>query len=175
MIGMRMDIDRKELDQLLGAFQISKQAAKRAAERAVRKAAKWTGGQAAKVTGAELKLQQRLIRQRLRTFRKGDGTEQKIWLGLNAIAVRRLGQARRTQRGVQVGRHFFEKAFVIDKFGGGIYRRKTADRFPLSLVKLEIDEAGERAIRAVAARAEERLLTLLRQEWNFELSRVGKK
>lgn len=174
-LDLRLDVDQAELDRLLGAFQVSKQAAKRAADRAVRQAARWTGGQAVKVVGAELKLQQRLIRQRLRTFRKGDGAEQKVWLGLNAVAARRLGQARQTARGVQVGRHFFDKAFVIRKFGGGIYRRKTVDRFPLSLVKIEIDEAGERAIRSVAARAEERLLTLLRQELNFELSRLGKR
>jgi hypothetical protein len=172
---MRMDIDRKELDLLLGAFQISKQVAKRAAERAVRKAAKWTGGQAAKVTGAELRVQQRFIRQRLRLFRKGDGAEQKIWLGLNAVAVQRLGLARQGPRGVRIGQHFFDKAFIIKKYGGGVYTRPSSDRFPISSVKLEIDEAGERAIRAVAARAEERLLTLLRQELNFELSRIGKR
>ncbi len=175
MISMQMGIDRKELDQLLGAFQISKRAAKRAAERAVRKAAKWTGGQAAKVTGAELRVQQRFIRQRLRLFRKGDGTEQKIWLGLNSVAAARLGQARQGPRGVRIGQHFFDKAFIIKKYGGGIYTRPSADRFPISLVKVEIDEAGARAIRAVAARAEERLLTLLRQELNFELSRSGKR
>lgn len=173
-LNLRMDIDPRELEQLLGAFQISKPAVKRAAARAVRKAAKWTAGQASKIVGAELRLQQRLIRKRLVLFRKSDGMEQKIWLGLNAIAARRLGQARQTARGVTVGRHSFDRAFIIDRFGGGIYRRKTVDRVPLTLVKVEIDEAGERAIRDVAARAEDRLLTLLRQELNFELSRLNK-
>lgn len=174
MISMRMDINRKELDQLLGAYQISRKATQRAAERAVRKAAKWAGGQAAKITGAELRLQQRLIRQRLRLFRTDNGAEQKVWLGLNAVAVRRLGIARQTGRGVRVGRHFFDKAFVIKKYGGGVYERDSSARFPINLVRLEIDEAGARAMREVADRAETRLLDLLRQELNFELSRVGK-
>lgn len=169
---LNIALDPREIERLQGMLQLSKEACRRAAKRAVRKAAKWTEGQAARATSNELKLAQRVIRSRLRLYEKGDGLTQKIYLGLNALAAHRLGIPKRQGSGTRVGQHFFEGAFPIARYGGGVYRRQGADRFPLELVKLEISEVGARALRSAAIRAEDRLLTLMRQELNYEFERA---
>lgn len=175
MINVNTEIPRSELERLIGMFQLSKEACRRAARRAVRKTAKWTEGQAARTMSAQLRIQQKLIRARLRTYSKGEGLDQKIWIGLNSLAARRLGIPKRRGTGTQVGRHFFEGAFPIQKYGGGVYRRTSQRRFPLELAKVEIDEVGALALREAARRADERLMTIMRQELNYEFSKVLKK
>ncbi|CAM5288921.1 phage tail protein [Eoetvoesiella caeni] len=175
MIDLSMKIPPGELERLTGMFQLSKEACRRAARRAVRKTAKWTEGQAARSMSAQLRVQQKIIRQRLRTYMKGDGLDQKVWLGLNSLAARRLGVPKRRGSGTQVGRHFFDGAFAIQKYGGGVYRRTGQGRFPLELAKMEIDEAGAAALREAANKAEARLMEIMRQELRYEFSKVLKK
>ncbi|NYT62366.1 phage tail protein [Alcaligenaceae bacterium] len=175
MMDLAIKIPREDLERLMGMFQISKEACRRAARRAVRKTAKWTEGQAARTMSAQLRVQQKIIRQRLRMYMKGDGLDQKVWLGLNSLAVRRLGIPRRRGTGTQVGRHFFEGAFPIQKYGGGVYRRAGQGRFPLELAKMEIDDAGATALREAANKAEARLMEIMRQELRYELSKVLEK
>ena len=175
MMDLSMKIPPGELERLAGMFQLSKEACRRAARRAVRKTAKWTEGQAARSMSAQLRIQQKIIRQRLRIYTKGDGLDQKIWLGLNSLAARRLGMPRRRGVGTQVGSHFFEGAFSIQKYGGGVYRRTGKGRFPLELAKIEIDDAGAASLVNAAKKAEARLMEIMRQELRYEFSKVLKK
>ncbi|CAM3793987.1 phage tail protein [Castellaniella denitrificans] len=175
MIDFTAEFSREDLDRLLGMFQISKEACRRAARRAVRKTAKWTEGQAARTMSAQLRIQQKIIRQRLRTYTKGSGLDQKVWLGLNSLAARRLGIPKRRGSGTQVGRHFFEGAFPIQRYGGGVYRRTGPGRFPLELAKMEIDEVGADALREAVRKTEARLLEIMRQELRYEFSKALKK
>ncbi|WP_322999963.1 phage tail protein [Castellaniella sp.] len=175
MIDLSAGIPRGELERLMGMFQLSKEACRRAARRAVRKTAKWTEGQAARTMSAQLRIQQKIIRQRLRTYTKGSGLDQKVWLGLNSLAARRLGMPKRRSSGTQVGRHFFEGAFPINRYGGGVYRRTGKSRFPLELAKMEIDDVGAAALRAAAIKTEARLMEIMRQELRYEFSKVLKK
>ncbi|OYW89270.1 MAG: hypothetical protein B7Z23_12095 [Pseudomonadales bacterium 32-61-5] len=172
MIDMQVTLSQSDLDRMVRSLGLLPEALQRAARRAVRKTAKWTETTAARAMSADLKVQQKIIRARLRTYARGTGLEQKVWLGLNALAANRLGVPRRKGSGTQVGRHFLDGAFPIKRFGNGVYRRTGADRFPLELAKVEIDKAGERALRAAATHAEARLLELLRQEMNYELSKT---
>lgn len=171
MIGMDVHVGSGEIEKLLGMLHVSKEACRRASKRAVRKVAKWTQATAAKTMSAEMRLQQRIMRARLRMYMRGDGMEQKVWLGLNSLAARRLGVPKRQGTGTKVGAHFFDGAFPIWKFGGGVYRRTTSERFPLELAKLEIDEAGAKALQDASRRAEARLLEILRQELNYEFQK----
>lgn len=173
MIDLDLRIDQKELDRLLGMFQLSKEASRRAAQRAVQKTAKWCETNARRSVSKELRLAQKSIRGRLRLYRN-DALEQKVWLGLNALAARRLGIPRRSGKGTRVGRHYFEGAFPIKKYGGGVYRRTGSERFPLELAKLNIDETGLSAMRSAAQQAEARLLEMMRRELNYELIKLNR-
>lgn len=174
MISISADLSAAEIEKVMGAMQLSKEAYRRAARRAVAKTAKWTQTQAARTISSQLRIQQKAFRGRLRLYRQGDGLEQKVWMGLNQMAARRLGIPRRSGSGTRVGRHFFDGAFPIQRYGGGVYRRAGKGRFPLELAKLEIDKAGALAMRAAADRAEARLLEIFRQELLYEFSKATK-
>lgn len=172
MIDLEARVSAAELERLRAALNLSEEACRRAARRAVRKTAQWTMGATARSMSQTLRIEQKMIRARLRTYLRGEGLEQKVWLGLNRLVARRLGTPTRQGSGTRVGRHFFEGAFPIRRYGYGVYRRTTEDRFPLELAKLEIDQAGERALREAGRRAEQRLLQVMQQEMNYELQKL---
>ncbi|WP_269497225.1 phage tail protein [Castellaniella sp. S9] len=172
MIEISGEISRKDIDRLIKTLGLTENAARAAAKRALLKTAKWTQTRARRALSNEMRIQQKLLQARLRLYRREGGMEQLVWLGLNAFAAKRLGTPRRRAGGTQVGAHFFEGAFPIKRFGGGVYRRTGRERFPLELAKLPIDEAGAAALRQAAERADERLLEVMRQEMEYELSKI---
>lgn len=172
MIEISGEISRKDVDNLIRTLGLTESAARAAAKRALLKTAKWTQTRATRALSSEMKLQQKLIRARLRLYRRQSGMEQLVWLGLNAFAAKRLGTPRRRGSGTQVGSHYFEGAFPIKRYGGGVYRRTGPQRFPLELAKLAIDEEGAVALRQAAEHADERLLQIMQQEMQYELSKI---
>lgn len=172
MIGLDVRLSQSDLQRLLSVYRVTEPACKRAARRAVNKCAKWTQGQARRAISNELRVAQKVIRSRLRLYNKGDALAKKVWLGLNSVAAHKLGRVRVSGRGVNVAGRQLDGAFVIRRYGGGVYRRTGRGRFPLELVKIPIDDAGGRALRQAAHAAEARLLELLRQELNYEFQKV---
>ena len=174
MVKLEVAVSQQELQRLLATFNVTEAACKRAARRAVNKCAKWTEGQAQRAISKELRVARKIVKSRLRLYSKGDALARKVWLGLNKVAAHQFGRVRVNGRGVSVAGRQFDGAFQIKRqpFGGGIYRRTGADRFPLELVKIPIDDEGNRALRQAARAAEERLQVLLRQELNYEFQKV---
>lgn len=172
MIEISGEISRKDIERLTKAMGLTENAARTAAKRALLKTAKWTQTRATRALSSEIRIQQKLIRARLRLYRRENGMEQLVWLGLNAFAAKRLGTPRRRGGGTQVGAHFFEGAFPIKRYGGGVYRRTGRERFPLELAKLPIDEEGAAALRQAAQHADDRLLEVMQQEMQYELSKI---
>lgn len=172
MLDLKVELDPRALQRLTDGFALSESAVRGAARRAVAKATKWTQMTASRKISAELRVAQKVMRSRLRTYVKGTGEERKVWLGLNSLAASRLGSPRQTRSGVQVGRHQLPGAFIVRKYGGGVYRRTGAARFPIELVKIPIREEAAQALRAAALDAEARLLVLLRQELNYEFQKL---
>ena len=98
----------------------------------------------------------------------------KVWLGLNAVEADRLGTPRQTRTGITAGRHQFKSAWTMRKRApnGSVYRRTGKARLPYERVKLDWAESGESAFRSVAELAEQRLLTILKQEVNYEIQKA---
>ena len=90
---------------------LGKDAMRNAWRRALKKSANWVKGQTAKHVSAEMHIAQKLVRQRLYFFLRS-ADKGKVWLGLNAVEAHRLGNPRQTRRGVSVGRHRFDKAWI---------------------------------------------------------------
>jgi len=175
MMDLHIEMSQADIVHVKGALHLSQKAVRAAARRVVQKTAKATQSESSRALSAELRVQQKLIRARLRLYRSGDALGQKVWLGLNAVAAARLGDPRRVAGGTQVGKHFFKNAFAIAKFGNGLYRRTGRERFPLELVKLDIEETGDVVMRQAAARADEHLMRILQQELRFELSKLSRR
>ena len=55
---------------------------------------------------------------------------------------------------------------------GPVYRRKGKERMPYEMVKFDWSGQGDAAFREAAARAEERLMVVLRQEVNYEIQKA---
>jgi len=175
-VAIKAEIDIRPVLQLVNG--LSQVAVSNAWRRALRKTGDWIKTHVARSLSSEIKVPQKVLKQRLYFFLRS-AKEGKVWLGINAIEAARLGKARQTRRGVTVGRHRFDGAWLYrSKRGspndGGVFRRVGRARTPYEQVRFEWDEAGERAFRSVAARAQARLFEILEQELRWEVSKLTK-
>ena len=90
---------------------------------------------------------------------------------MNALAAHRIGRPIQTRTGVQVGQHFFDRAFVVRKWGG-VYYRVGKERFPLTLAKLDIEAESARVMRAAYLRADDYLLQYVKHELEWEMEKL---
>lgn len=175
---VKVEIDVKQVLDLMHGLPPS--AMQNAWRRALRKTSNWVKSQTAKAVSVETRIPQKLLRQRLYFFLRSRDTG-KVWLGLNAIEADRLGDPRQQPFGVTVGRNRFMSAWIYrsrfsdggkDANTGKVFRRVGKSRLPYARVKVDWDQAGAAAFRASAAKAEERLLVVLRQEVNYEIQKA---
>lgn len=168
---LKIELDVKQVLDLMHGLPPA--AMQNAWRRTLRKTSVWVKGQTAKAVSKETRIPQKLLRQRLYFFLRNRDTG-KVWLGLNAVEAHRLGKPRQTRKGVTVGRHRFDGAWVMKNTApdGPIYRRTGKDRLPYEMVKFDWSASGEAGFKEAAARAEERLMVILRQEVNYELQKA---
>lgn len=194
---LRVEIDVDEAFRILR--QLTPSAMRNAWRRTLRKTHVWIKGQVAKAVSKNSKIPQKVLRSRIYFFLKSYDTG-KVWLGLNAVEADRLGIARQTRTGVTAGRHQFKSAWIYnskwvgkhktvrirhrdgtienrsyttsDLNSGLVMRRVGKARLPYQRVKYDWADSGESAFRAVAALAEQRLLTILKQEVNYEIQKA---
>lgn len=194
---LRIEIDVEQAFRILR--QLTPSAMQNAWRRALRKTSVWIKGQTAKAVSKGTKIPQKMLRRRVYFFLKSYDTG-KVWLGLNAVEAESLGNPRQTKSGVTAGHHRFKSAWIYnsrfagkekairirhrdgsvetrnykgsDRNNGLVMRRVGKERLPYERVKYDWSDSGEPAFRAVAALAEQRLLTILKQEVNYELQKA---
>ena len=174
-----VEIDISQVKNM--AAHLSKVAMMNAWDWAQRKTMNWIRSRVGKEVGKAEGIPQKVIRERFRMYMKpGTG---KAWLGLNPIEAERLGYPRRTGTGITAGRHEFPHAWVMRyRHPEGPVFRRTGERKRskrsgkmvkvFERVRFDWSWPGEAAFRNVVARAEERLLTILRQEVNYEIHKA---
>lgn len=93
--------------------------------------------------GYELKISSKALQSRFRTYK--NGRISKLWIGLNDIAVHRIGMPVQNSQGVQVGSRFYEGAFISPMDSGEllVWRRKSSARSDIKLVKEDISQDVE--------------------------------
>ncbi|MDN7610932.1 phage tail protein [Burkholderia cepacia] len=169
---LKVEIDVKgALEALAGLPPAAMQAAWR---RTLRKTGAWIRTQTAKEVGRATGIQQKLLRQRMYFFLRSADTG-KVWLGLNPLEAHRLGGVRRTKKGMRAGKSLFESAWrkTTRQPDGPIYRRTGKARTPFEVVKVEWSQTGDPAFRRAAQACEARLMTVLRQEVNYEIQKAA--
>ena len=169
--AIKVEIDIKQVLHLMHGLPPA--AMQNAWRRTLRKTSNWVKSQTAKAVSKETRIPQKLLRQRLYFFLRSRDTG-KVWLGLNAIEAHRLGKTRQTRKGVTAGRFRFDGAWMMKKAApdGPVYRRVDKDRLPYEQVTHDWSASGEAAFKEAAARAEERLMVVLRQEVNYEIQKA---
>ncbi|MCA8330366.1 phage tail protein [Burkholderia cepacia] len=169
---LKVEIDvRGALEVLAGLPPAAMQAAWR---RTLRKTGAWIRSQTAKEVSGATGIQQKLLRQRMYFFMRSLDTG-KVWLGINPLEAHRLGAVRRTKKGMRAGRSLFEGAWRKTKAqpDGAIYRRTGKARTPFEVVTVEWSQTGDPAFRRAARVCEARLMTVLRQEVNYEIQKAA--
>ena len=189
------DADWKDIQQELWATEKELNAA---VKRAIRKVSLWLKRQIARGISRETGIAQKALRARLHhiMYTRRD-LRAVVWLGLNAVPAHLTGTPRQSARGVRVAKRSYPGAFHARVYGEeqkvwirraskhfdpqlypynkrssrrwGALSDEQAGRFPVVLARVPIKDVGERVAEREYARVDKRLLTLIRQELNFEI------
>ncbi len=172
-MDLSVQINQADLAHFSAVLAAMPNACERAARRAVLRTAKKLKTETGRFINEyqALRITRAVMRSRLRLYRKGE-MSQKVWLGMNAIAVQRLGKATQQRGGVQVGSQYYPKAFMIKKRGQAVYIRHGRGKWDFGYLTIDISAEAEEALMRAYQQADEWLMDILDHEIEFELSKV---
>lgn len=142
------------INQAIADLSATEDQVRKALNSTMGKMASWLRTRAVKGLSAELKLQQKILRYRLRQYRlrgrvsiSGVDGAAKVWFGLNDIPLARL-KPKQTKEGVTaMGGRSVKGAFIANMFGRPqVLKRVGKARFPLQVQKAEIATASTKYI-----------------------------
>lgn len=145
--------DFSKAEHLLGLIpeQVTK-----AVRTATTKAMRWAEREGAKRLATVSQLSVRQLREATRykaRVRNREGQIRgQVWFGLNDVAVKWAG-ATQTPTGVSSRAGQFPQAFIVDKLGGHVFRRKGAAKLPIEKVTYGIVGVSEMVLAKVADEA----------------------
>lgn len=170
--GITIDFDLSKIEKLAAGLTEKQMLA--AWRRALRKTSRWVHTQVARQMSQQTKIPQKAIKARLRTYMSGQNTTAKVWLGASALQPKHLGKVRQTSKGVTAGRFRFPGAFTrkIKDPHGVVFRRVGKSRLPIERVLHPIDDPAEAVFNDVAKKIDDRLMTILLQEVNYEIHKA---
>lgn len=145
-LNTQMTIDTEFVQTLAQFPKLISQAARKA----LSKTNTWLRVQTMLELGYELKIDAKSMKSRFRVYKSGHMT--RLWIGVNDIAVHRLGKPIQKADGVQVGEHFFEKAFISPMNSEEllVWRRTGKQRSQIEMVKLDVADEAEEIIGSYA-------------------------
>lgn len=174
-INLHLDLSANEA---LNPFALQEAKVALAVKRAIRKVSRWLAVQSKKTTAQTLNITQKSIKTRFNLDVKGQSAT--LWIGLQPLAIDRIGNARQTQQGVSVKSYFLRGAFISNVYGKShVWRRlsskhqpnhKGKGRFPLVKQTLEIAPQTLAAINALEQQLNARYQTILQQELHYEFN-----
>lgn len=143
MTSLTVDIDGRGIDALADAFGATEKQVQAAMRSTYAKMARWLRTQSVRGLSSRLKIQQKILRSRIRTYRLQHGMDNgegmKVWYGIKDIAFARLNP-RQNARGVRAqGGRFEQGAFIANLYGRRqVMKRIGKERVPLRIVYAEI-------------------------------------
>lgn len=144
-----IQIDTKDMERAVAELAATPVQLERALRSTLRKMAAWARTRSVKGLSDTLKIQQKVIRRRLRRIKAKNtpgGVEVSIWYGLNPLALIHL-QARETSTGVRAsGGRFAKSAFKATAKNGKeqVFKRRGAARLPLEKQTTDIQDQAEK-------------------------------
>jgi len=101
-----------------------------------------------------------------------------VWIGLNPLLAKRLGELSQTARGVAASNasfsFFWRSGFVSDSMGGNAFRRRGAARYPIEKIAYEWHGEGERLLRANADKITEKIAAQFPKELDKAMQKALK-
>jgi hypothetical protein len=119
-----------------------------AAYRALVKSGQWLRIHTLRELGQELGIKQTALKDRFRIYPQRVNTEIRFWVGLNPIAVHRIGSPKVTPHGVRVNHTIYDGAFISPMKSDQplVFRREGHARLPIELVTEGIDDIANEVI-----------------------------
>ena len=136
-------VDAPSLEGVITDLAATEAQVQKALNSTLNKMATWLRSISAKGLSKELAIQQKVIRRRLKLFRlhrNGDGSEVKVWYGLDPIAMIYL-QPKQNKQGVRAyGGRFSKSAFIAAGSNGNrqVFKRRGKERLPLDKQRADI-------------------------------------
>jgi hypothetical protein len=143
-----VNIDASDLHRVIAELSATKAEAERALRSTLRKMAAWVRVRSVKGLSDKLKIQQKVVRRRLRSIKARNtpgGAQVSIWYGLNPLALIHL-QARQNSSGVRASGGRFVASAFIPKSGKvkQVFKRAGKSRLPLEKQTTDIQHEAER-------------------------------
>lgn len=152
-----------------------------AAKRAAIRTREWLRTQLSREISAMAQVPRKALNGRIRRGPKtkdgawySDG-QAVLWIGLAGVQAHLTGTPRQTKKGVRVGKHFFDRAFIarIGSDTAKVWRRVDRKRIPVAIMTVPIDEAGEDLLEKYEAPAARMFSQRLEHEVNFLLENAA--
>jgi hypothetical protein len=141
-----LEIDGGQLDQLVLDLAATEDQARLALRSTLNKMAAWLRVRSVKALSKELKIQQAVIRRRLKAVKfkqTPDGGVAKVWYGLNPVDLIWL-KPKETGAGVSAqGGRFVKGGFIADS---QVFKRLGAARLPIQKQSDAIEKPAEKTI-----------------------------
>lgn len=138
-----LQISEHGISQIVEELGATPKHCQKALKSTLSKVAKWMQTRTARGLSAELQVQQKIIRRRLKktsVVNTADGFAIKLWYGLNDISLIHLG-AKKTKKGVTAGKRKVDGAFIAK---GQVFKRKGKARLPLEKQTVTIQQQGNK-------------------------------
>jgi len=167
-LNTRVNIDTEFIDKLANFPKVIKNASRRA----ITKTNNWLRATTMAELGYELRIDAKGMKSRFKTYKSG--TRARLWIGINEIAVHRLGKPIQKANGVKVGNQFFEKAFISPMNSEEllVWRRTGTHRSDIKMVKLDIADEAEEIIGSYATEINKKFREYFHVEFNHLLSKA---
>jgi hypothetical protein len=166
-----LEVSSEGLQQIQLDLAATEAQAIKALNSTLTKMAAWLRSKSVKGLSAELQIQQKVLRRRLRAFRISrhpNGGQITVWYGLDPIALIYLG-ARQTRAGVSaMGGRFVQSGFIAPTQGGRqVFKRRGKARLPIDKQRAEIEDKANTYIEDQLLGTEEfeaRFFTIFERE-----------
>lgn len=150
MSRIDLEIDAQNLQQVVDELSANEAQIKRALNSTLSKMADWLKAKSVKGLSAELKIQQNILRRRIRRFnmvRNSTGSEIRVFYGLDPISLIYLNP-KKSGRGIKVGTgRFVSGAFIAPApnayIGKQVFKRVGKARLPIKKQVADIKDQSD--------------------------------
>lgn len=148
MRGLSIEINGRDIESLADTYGATEKQVEAALRSTYNRMGRWLRTRAVRGLSSKLRIQQKLLRSRVRSFRiqegvgsLGDGA--KVWFGLRPIPLISLN-AVQSRRGVRAaGGRYVEGAFIANYRGKRhVLKREGKGRLPIRIVHADIADAS---------------------------------
>jgi hypothetical protein len=147
--GLEINVSASRIQALVDMLQAGDREAVAAFKSTLGKMASWVRTKSLRDLSGKLKLQQNILRKRLRTYRFMGGStamrmgEVKVWYGLNDIPYSRLKPVQRGNGVAAMGGRFIKDAFIAELRGHPeVLKREGRERLP---IKVQYERIADKA------------------------------